>query len=407
MSIKSIFEENCPDLVADKKLAFKIKNYLQQFINRNDDHINFFGGNLMGVHRVRFMPDDRNRWFDEIMEADDLAIHDQIIKLDDIVETRVVSSDVMNLSGLWLVHKFYNSSTMNEIERLEAMRTVVMILNCKFVTSILSHWFRFKADESVATATYAALSRKFGLKVHGSWGALLDARAADAVDPKGIHFKTYKDFDEDYEIVKMINDIQGRVKDILKNIRDVFETVHRDPSLVIKSKSNTVEIDGAMKVRDMSRMYPTYAAYFKNVVGDKNTLIKPELTTVVVKMVPSIPEKHLISALGYVSENSGRLGDKDVSELIDTTLTHVFDYLSVNKDALKNKGDVAGLISKMKALYMASRTTDPVMLKMRMLGERIVGKSCKTKNGAVIAAVRTGILLYIVLRTFTMNYYSK
>ncbi|MNR52451.1 hypothetical protein D3C85_1723040 [compost metagenome] len=55
---------------------------------------------------------------------------------------------------------------------------------------------------------------------------------------------------------------------------------------------------------------------------------------------------------------------------------------------------------------MASRMVDPTLLKMRDLADTIVNKSSTSKNKAMQASLRTGLQLYIVLRTFTMNYYS-
>jgi hypothetical protein len=46
-------------------------------------------------------------------------------------------------------------------------------------------------------------------------------------------------------------------------------------------------------------------------------------------------------------------------------------------------------------------------LEIRAVGEKVVKKAFKTKNEALVASIRTGTLLYLVLRTVTMNYYRK
>jgi hypothetical protein len=111
--------------------------------------------------------------------------------------------------------------------------------------------------------------------------------------------------------------------------------------------------------------------------------------------------------LAYVSLNSGARGDKDILELVDDTLTHAIEYITTNSALIGNVNDIGGLISKFRALYMASRGSDPTLLAMRDKAEDITKRAVKSKNASVIASVRTGLMLYILLRTFTRHYYSK
>ena len=55
----------------------------------------------------------------------------------------------------------------------------------------------------------------------------------------------------------------------------------------------------------------------------------------------------------------------------------------------------------------ASRTADPQIIEMRELAEGIARRTLKSKNGVLIAAVRNAVLLYILLRTFTMKHYRQ
>jgi hypothetical protein len=405
-NIKAVFNRGCPDIKIDKAFIRELNNYAQSFANKNEDHIAFFGGALMGVHQVRFRTEDRNRWFDDILEADDLSIEEELHRLPAIVPSRQVSSDVMNLSCLWLTHRIYTSTHLSQREKEEAMIDAILVLQYKFITSILAHWFRYPANEAVAVATYASLSKKFGLKVHGSWRALLLARANDILAPGTIHYKTYTQFNDDLAIVYMVNDIQGRIKDILKNIRDVFETVSKDPKGLIRSTGNTVTLDGVTRVKDKQRNYVIYRRYIHDVMGDRSTFIRDELVSIISSAMSTMPRALLEETLTYMAVNSGANGDPQVEQLVDETLTHAFDYLTSNRGAVA-ANDIGGLVAKMRSLYMASRGSDPTLLKMRDLAEKIVLKSIKSKNSSVVAAVRTGAMLYIILRTFTMNHYGK
>lgn len=406
-NINQVFIDGCPDLVFDKVFIKKLNHYTQSFANKNDDHIAFFGGALLGVHPIRFRTEDRNRWFDDVLETDDLAIEDELHKLPEIVSTRHVSGDVMNMSCLWVVHSIFISPHLTIAEKEAGMTDALMMLQYKIITSIMAHFFPYPANEQIAIATYAALSKKFGLKVYGSWRALLLSRVKDVLIKSSIHYKTYTEFNNDKPIVYMVNDIHGRIKDIIKNIRDVFSIVAKDPKGLIRSTSSTVAIDGEMNVKELKRNYIVYRRYLHEIVTDRPSFIREELVQIVSSAMQTMPRPLFEEALNYLSLNAGAKGDPDITVLLDDTLTHAFDYIANNKAIIGNVNDIGGLVSKFRALYMASRGSDPTLLTMRDTAEAITKRAVKSKNASVIASVRTGVILYILLRTFTRHFYSK
>ena len=87
-------------------------------------------------------------------------------------------------------------------------------------------------------------------------------------------------------------------------------------------------------------------------------------------------------------------------------MNHLLSYLYLNRNTMKNKSDISGLLSKMKGVYTSSRTTEETLLEIRDDMEGIVRRATKVKSGSAIAATRTGVMLYIVLRAFTMKHYQ-
>ena len=73
---------------------------------------------------------------------------------------------------------------------------------------------------------------------------------------------------------------------------------------------------------------------------------------------------------------------------------------------MASPSDLAGLIGKLKNLYSASRMSDPQLIKMRDLADKVVGRSVKSRNSAALASVRTGLQIYFVLRAFARKYYQ-
>lgn len=410
-SVKSLFDEYCSHVVIDQKFIRRLQSYRQGFANKNEDHVSFFGGHLMGVQEVKFLPSDKVMWFEDLLDIDDADLQDELLTLNTLVpdktKVRFVSTDVMNLSCLWLIHAIYRSH-LSPTEKHQGMIDCMLVLEYKFITSILAYWFPHRADEAVAVATYARLTKKFKLKEVGSWGALLLYLAEHMLSDKSPHFKnkTFQNFTNDYDIIYMVNDIQGRIKDYLKNIRDEFEIVRRDPTALIRTNSNTVTIDGEVLVKNKKNVYATYRRYINDVMADKNSFIVRELADIVISSMPKLPAAPMMQTLEYLTRNSGLKGDKNVPLLVDLTLEHLFEFIASSRNTV-NTRDIATLLSKLRNLYIASRAANPLLLEIREVGKKVVNKSVRTKNEALVASIRTGVLLYLVLRTVTMNYYRK
>ena len=406
-NVKTVFEEHCAHLIFDRKLLKKIQTYESDFVNKNEDHIVFFGGVLMGAQPVRFTPADRNRWFDEILDVDEGGLERDLHALDAILPHRHVSSDVMNISSFWMAHRFLSAGKLSASERELGAKLCIQIIQYKFITSTLTDWFRYNADPVVAQATYNVLTKRYGLKVEGSWGALLEKRAAEVVAKNGLHYNRLIDMTNDLETVYMINDTQGRIKSILKYIRDVFTLVQNDQTVLVKNVVATIELDGEVKIRDKTRLNTQYVRYIQDTVSDRSSFIIPELLTVIAKVITTAPKSAVQETLEYMSENYSVKADKDVMRLPEVIMEHAFAYLTKNPNVMGRGQDIMGLLAKMKAIYQGSKISDPLVLEARAIGERIAKRATKSKNATLLSSIRNAILLYILIRTFTMDHYKS
>jgi hypothetical protein len=93
--------------------------------------------------------------------------------------------------------------------------------------------------------------------------------------------------------------------------------------------------------------------------------------------------------------------------LLDDTLVHSFTYLQANTTLVRSTHDLPGILSKLRGTYTSSRSTDPTLLALREKAEQVAKLATGNKNSNTLAALRTGLLLYICLRTYTMHYYSQ
>jgi len=406
-NIKEVFDETCKDVVFDEWLLKKINAFRIGFLTRNEDHIRFFGGNLTGVQVVRFTPHDNDFWCDQILGESEFFITEQLAKLPTIIPAFKVSSDTLNNSFVWLMHGFLNSSKLDQNKRLQGAFEVAMVMNYRYLTSRLYRHFKWPADPEVAAATYAALSRKFALKQYGNWSKTLEARSQDIIDKKSIHYNTILKMDDDIKVREMLNDTQGRIRSMIKNIFDVHIKIHTSGTKIVSS-SSLIENEGEIFLKDKQGGYTQYYRYILDILGDKQSFIKPVLTSVIIKAVSTMPDKQFITTLNWLSDNckSSRF-EKRIEQLITDIIVHAFNYLYDRRNELQNTNDIVKSLSSLKGAYSASRTTEPLLLKIRKETEELVAIATNTRHKGNISSVRTGILLYVVARAMTKSHFLK
>jgi hypothetical protein len=398
------FEQCCGHLPIDASLARAIISYETRFVTKNADHIAFFGGHLLGVNPVKFLPSDQNVWFDEILQADPELLTQALSEFRELNNDRIVSSDAMNLSCAWLAHKLLASNIDPHLKE-QAMLSTMLVLQYKFFTSRLFILFRYPADPSVAEAMYAELSYKYAIKQYGSWAAVFKARAEDIIKQGGLHWETIKAFKPDARIVYMVNDIQGRIREMLKNLYgEHLRVLHS--GVRIKSSSMVVEFDGESVLKDSSKSLVQYRRYLDSIISNPPAFIRDELISVILQVMNTAPEKLVRQTLAWMSAHYRQEQHSVITPVLEQTLIHAFGYLNEERGFIHDKPDLAVLLSRLKGVYTSSRSTDVHLLKLRTETEKLVVLATQAKSPAIVAGVRTAILLYLVARTFSMHHYG-
>lgn len=404
MTIKEAFAKNCPNLVPNRQLARALAVYANRFLTKNQEHISFFGGNLIGVYPIKFTIADRNEWFDTILDTDEVELTTDVHNTMFVNPKFHVTGDLFNLSMPYLLHILHHSKELSPAEIEQAKINVVRIFHYKNLSSILSHDYPYPANKSVAMETYKQLSKKFDLKQYGSWSALIDARAKSIITQgSGIHYETYVRMTDDKAVIYMVGDVQDRLRDVINSINNVFHTVKLKEAMITEG-SSSVELDGVKHIRDVERVVSQYLRYVKNIVGVESDWYRPELADIIVKSNPTVPAQPLEATLKYISSNYRYDKSGTIDKLLTETIQHLFEYVSSKNLKLSNTPDV---ISKMKGAYRSSRTTNESLLKMRELGDEIVVVATGIRTPATVATVRVGLFLYIILRALAMKHYSS
>lgn len=415
--IKQVMDAEFAHLPIDKKLLDRILKYEKDFINKNEDHITFFGGHLMGVQVVRFDQRDRDYWFDEIIEINEQSLEEVLYDLKEpdpnhpnkmvpVIDPEFnVRSDVMNITCGYLIHRFKTANHLPQDKQQQGAEAVTRVMLYKFLTSLLWNYFKYPANPAVAEATYNSLSLKFGLKKNGNWKKYLDERANLTVSHGATHYNTLVNMKDDQDFLYFIGDTQGRIRGTVKSIYAVFDRMNK-AGIKIVSNSSVMEYDGEMVLKDKSRTYQTEIRYIADVISDRGSFIKPELLKIIEKSVPTASPAMLEKTLQWMSDNAGYGKDDIVNQLTMKTVIYSFNYLAQNPGIIKGKRDISGILFRLRGSFMSSRSSDEDLIELRDMAELVAGYATGSRNDTVKKSIRTAVLLYIIGRIMTKDYYS-
>jgi len=401
-TILAVFDKHLDHLKLTPQWVRNLKSHVNAFVTKNENHVKFFGGHFLGVYQMRWLEQDRQSWFDDILQVDDVGLTDDLHALPAINTDWVVSSDPTNLSHLYMLHAIHRSN-LSQSDKQAAQVNVLLNLHFKFLTSLLAHRFRFASDRETEMAAFADLTKRYSLKQYGSWIKLLQARCEDIVGPRGIHRKTIENFRDDGAIVAMINDIQSRLRDMVNRLTTEIHSAIAS-NAKITSVSNVIEVDGAAIVKDQSRELSRYKRYIHTVISDERGFVRPELVAIVADAMHTLSTPRFIVTLKYMSESYGTKAMPFLPEFLDEILIHAFEYISTNR---LRTNDLMTIIKRLRAIYMASRTSDPSMLKIKEMAHAIVNSHGKERSPALAASERTAIILYVLIRALSESHYAN
>lgn len=403
-TIAEVFEHHCPDIKINDKLINTLTGMMYGFIHKSDEHAAFFGGNLTGVQKVRFLTSDQNELLINVMDLDPISVKKDILKVPGVNEEWKRSTDVYNVACQWLSHLVYNSS-LSEKKKDEGLYAIFMLVHFKFLSSLLQHNFRYPVDPQLAKATFAALSMKFALKRHGTWYKSLEERARAVYDKKSIHLQTIIKFKDTESIRYMVQDIQNRMRIRIRKIWATMAMVIEQDKKQL-SISGSVSLDGGMSPRDVMRNTSKYTKYAKQVVMSEREFVKPELITLLVRThLRTMPEAPFQAVLHYFVSQSSR-NDPTSVQFLDKTLIYVFDQMSKSPDLSRALKDPDYFLTKLRNIYTSSKSTEAGLLEIRELAEKLVTSAVKIKTAATIASLKTGLMLYIALRVLSKSTYD-
>jgi hypothetical protein len=302
---------------------------------------------------------------------------------------------------VYVTHRFSTTPYLDDKKRIRAQLDTMLILNYRLMCSLLSHYFKYPADINVAQATFANLSYRFILKKLGNWMLWYDHRCKEIIADNSIHREILNKFNNDLTITLAVADIQGRVRDVLKNIYAEFIKVLEKGDKYSTTSSTGIGADGEEKILDMTGGLAEYITYINSISHDYNSLYRDDIITLVDNLVVGGNKRILDATIKWISENNMH---HEYETLNKHLLTYAFNYLN-DHEYLKNKRNLQSFLFELKNGLMTSKSNDPDLILARNSGLTIVKLANKkvTIGKSTMLATRTMLMLYLCLRTFIKN----
>lgn len=383
------------DFKVDRRFVKQMLNLVNDFIRKDSDSINFFGGNLLGVYSVKWVNDDMELLFD-ILGIDDLdTMRTEILDLPEIESYMNVASNPINLSLLYVVHRAINAKSIPSKDRDHLATAAIDLLQYKFLSSIHTRYFKHKANEGIALATYESLDRKSGLKKYGTWKGLIDSRTNNILESKGNVIKLLTPMTDTYAVVLIVNEIQTGIRSLMNSLTDKFYDI-LEADTRIASSDKFVTVEGEQIIKDSINRYESMRTRMHSVIVDRNSFISEDLLNVVVTTVNTATVHNVEDTLIYISENyNSRKLSKELNSLIEDIIILLFDIIRRERMDLSN---IPMIALKVRNLFRSSRVVDTDLITVRERMGIIIENSLSTHSTSVISSTRIATIVYIVLR---------
>lgn len=400
-TVFTVLERHLPSDNINKILLDKIKRFRYMWGAKDVTYIEFLSSGLIGVHPIRFSEQDDEILFLDILNIDREQIQKEFYKTPGIVKSFKVSSNATNITLVCLISLVWKSSLPLET-KVDAMKDIYHIFAYKQIGSMYSHWFKYETSLPLAKAVFESLSDKYLIKKLGTWEKLFDHQAKILLPPKGSITKKIISGTTD-DIVKIINDFQNRIRDILKNIYIKLMEVKENNTNLIKSTNqhNILSDDegGTNGLKEMIDNPNKYITYLKSIINQPSDFINKDYIYLVSKFNKNIDNKKLEEVLFYISQN---VIDLDKNDFISPVIENSLVYLK-SKKIINYKLQLLDCLKHLTGYFKASKVSDVNLKNAKQFLFKTSEEALNINTKWIITPIVLSICLYIFLRSIVIK----
>lgn len=402
ITLQDVLDEQFKETVFDKRFIDHVYKYQVAFVNRNSEHLEFFGSNLIGVHAIRFRVADTLKFYKDVADVDYTKLEKALKSVTTIVQEFKITSDALNLTLMYMLHRVLTSPKLSASQKERGAYDLALVFFYRCIAIRQSDYFHFPADPRIAQAAYGELSNKFLIKKVGSWKGVMEYRAKELIDPKGIHFNNLLLFKDDMAITYAISDSENRIRDLYKNYYAVFHKTYTEGGRVSSTSATMLDVEGEEVMREKINSVEKYVTLTRQCVVDKVGFVKPELVDVVIDINANTSNRMLTHTLNWISESyNNPKWHARIDTFLSLIVVHSFHLL--NETGSSELKDYPSVLTSLKNLYLSTRSSDKELLEIRKEGEVIVKAANGKTNNSLSMATRTAVILYVTLRALTLS----
>lgn len=397
-----------PEFVA--KITKFVINYELRGTN-----IQAFNTFTLGVHKCFFGDTDRDNFF-SLFNINVNEIRKLTNKITTIDPKFRVVSDPFNLFISYVLHCIVASPHLpawdiNNI-RSDGLK-VMMLIQYKFFTSLVNHYFPHAPNEGTMRAAYETMSNKFEIKMYGTWAKVLEERAKQFLGPNSIHINTLKQFDNDKNILYFISDLQTRVRTQVSAFTATFYETKDKQDTISMYTSLGSDNEGEKVLMDSNTPIESAIMNIFTDCMNVNTFIDLRLINVATSQFTNINATSFKAFLITFSEYATVMYRKNKSketmvidsctiitgpELFLQTLLRQCYRVCANNHVDLNRPLL--ILKTVKDVFSSSRISDEDILQLRKTLEYFVLKLQANRRDIIMSGLRICFVLYIVLLSF-------
>ena len=408
-NLKEIFDEYC-HVSIDKKFLERITKWRNKFYSKNSEHVGFFSSASFGLYIPKWTSDEDDEWLNEIIGIDEEEIADYVYELPSINKDFQVSSNILSISFIYLMHKATVNKSLSTIDNDKVRKTLMEVLVARYMTSIMyKYFYRGKTSPEVSTEVFERLSKRFDLKVAGNWKNWIEMKAEGFVlgddqrqDAKYAKQEVFQRF-EDELVVRKLNSIKSQLNKAAIEINSVFRQVLEDQDKIASKSALSMSVDG-LYLADLVRDQTKYLHYQDAIFIDKNTFIKEDLLAVIEQSMPTISSNIFRGALEWILDN--QMESKYKRKIMEARHDILIYSIQLIKDENLHTNDLVQVGYRLRQNILSGKNNDRTVLKVRKMIDEFIVKFRPQSKGKLVSLERSAIMIYIVLRTLAMNYYK-
>lgn len=408
-NLKEIFDEYC-HVSIDKKFLERITKWRNKFYSKNSEHVGFFSSASFGLYIPKWTSEEDDEWLNEIIGIDEEEIADYVYELPSINKDFQVSSNILSISFIYLMHKATINKSLSSADNDKVRKTLMEVLVARYMTSIMyKYFYRGKTSPEVSTEVFERLSKRFDLKVAGNWKNWIEMKAEGFVlgddqrqDAKYAKQEVFQRF-EDELVVRKLNSIKSQLNKAAIEINSVFRQVLEDQDKIASKSALSMSVDG-LYLADLVRDQTKYLHYQDAIFIDKNTFIKEDLLAVIEQSMPTISSNIFRGALEWILDN--QMESKYKRKIMEVRHDILIYAIQLIKDENLHTNDLVQVGYRLRQNILSGKNNDRTVMKVRKMIDEFIVRFRPQSKGKLVSLERSAIMIYIVLRTLAMNYYK-